>query len=279
MKYTGDVQGTLDRILKSFENGDIPAQMAQTFVQGAADKHCANYSFMNRLIVMLHGYSDARGYGQWKKVGRNVKKGEKGFAILAPIMAKRNEQVINPATSVVEQKEVSFCIGFKAVKVFGLEQTEGKEIKNSENVQEFLNTLPLLSVAKKWGIEVQAYNGSDAGAYGFYTLNGSSIGLGTQNLSTWAHELAHAADDKLGTLKGDKRWLAEVSAELAGAVLLEAIGKPEESDRGGCWDYIKRYAESANVKPIDACRMVIGRVGKIVQLILDEAEVNEEVTV
>jgi antirestriction protein ArdC len=272
MKYTGDVEGTLSKILEAFESGNLPSKMAQVFVAGAVKKHCASYSFMNRLIVMLHGYSDARGYGQWKKVGRFVKKGEKGFAILAPIMAKKNR-----TKDTGEVESYSFCVGFKAVKVFGQEQTEGKPIENAENVQEFLSTLPLLNVAEKWGIEVNAYNGNENGAYGFYVLNGKSIGLGTENLSTWAHELCHASDDRLGNLKDDKRWVSEVSAELAGAVLLEAIGYTEESDRGGAWDYISTYAKRAGVEPIDACRMVIGRVGKIVQQILDVA--NEAETV
>jgi len=278
MKYTGDVNDTLGRIINSFENGNIPQKMAQALVSGAAEKHVQNYSFMNRIIVMLNGYSDAMGYGQWKKIGRHVKKGEKGFAILAPIMAKRTDRKVNEATGVVEEKKSGFCIGFKAVKVFGLEQTEGKEIKNADEVQEFLNELPLLDVAKKWNIQVHAYNGSEQGALGVYSLSGT-IGLGTQNLSTWTHELAHAADDKLGNLKDDKRWLSEVSAELAGAVLLEAIGKTEDSDRGGCWEYVSSYAKSAGVEPIDACRMVIGRVGKIVNLILETSNESEEVTV
>jgi antirestriction protein ArdC len=271
MQYKGDVKGTIERIVKSFENGDIPQKMAQVFVSGAAERHSASYSFMNRLIVALHGYTDAMGYGQWKKIGRHVRAGEKGFAILAPILVPK--RTVNEA-GVVEERKI--CIGFKAVKVFGLEQTEGKPLKNADNVQSFLETLPLLGVAEKWGIEVQAYNGSDAGAYGFYTLNGRTIGLGTQNLSTWAHELAHAADDKLGTLQGDKRWVAEVAAELAGAALLEAIGYTDDSDRGGCWEYINTYAKRAEVEPIDACRMVVGRVGKIVELILETANEGQE---
>ena len=277
MKYTGDVNGTLDRIMNAFESGDLPSQMAQVFVAGAAERHCASYSFMNRLIVLLNGHTDAMGYGQWKKIGRQVKKGEKGFAILAPILRTITERNVNPATSVVEEQKRKICIGFKAVKVFGLEQTDGKPIENGEEAQKFLDTLPLMNVAEKWGIQVNAYNGEGHCAYGMYSPTSNFIALGVQNLSTWAHELAHAADDRLGTLDKDKRWLSEVAAELAGAVLLEAIGYTEESDRGGAWEYIKHYAKDAGVEPIDACRMVIGRVGKIVESILEAATEGEAV--
>ena len=64
---------------------------------------------------------------------------------------------------------------------------------------------------------------------------------------------------------------------MSGAVLLEAIGKPDASDRGGCWEYISHYAKTAKIEPIDACRMVIGRVGKIVELILETANESEAV--
>lgn len=277
MKYYGDAQATLDSILKSFENGEIPKKMSQVFVSGAADLHCNTYSFMNRLIVALMGYSDARGYGQWKKIGRYVKKGEKGFAILAPVLKNVKENKLNETTGMVEEKSRKVCVGFKAIKVFGLEQTEGKPIENDGKIQNFLNELPLLDVAKKWGIEVKAYNGKKGAALGMYSP-GKTIALGTKNLSTWTHELAHAADDKLGNLKNDQRWLSEVAAELAGAALLEAIGYTDDSDRGGCWEYISHYAQNANVEPIDACRMVIGRVSKIMDLILETANDTEVVT-
>ena len=269
MKYVGEVKDTMQRIVDSFKNGDLPEKIAQTFITTATKKHCETYSFMNRLIVALNGYSDARGFKQWKKIGRYVLQGQKGFAILAPIMInKRNTEDNGTVT------EKKICIGFKAIKVFGLDQSGGKPIEQDKHVHAFLNTLPLLNVDVKWNIEMQAYNGDQNGAYGFYSLNGKKIALGTQNLSTWAHELSHAADDRLGTLKADQIWIAEISAELAGAALLESIGYKNESDRGGEWEYINHYATQGKIETIDACRMVIGRVGKIVELII--AMANEE---
>lgn len=277
MKYYGNVGKTLDLIVQSFENGDVPKKLAQSFISGASEKHCASYSFMNRFIVLLHGYTDAMGFKQWKKIGRNVKKNEKAVKILSPVIKKNKDRKIDEKTGEVKEEEETFCIGFRAVNVFGYEQTEGKPVKHDEEVDKFLDSLPLKNVAEKWGIHIDAYNGKDKQAIGMYSPNGSSIHLGTKNLSTWTHELAHAADDKLGNLEKDKRWLSEVAAELAGTTLLEAIGETTQSDRGGCWEYISKYAEKAGVKPIDACRMVIGRVSKIVDLILKSSECEKEV--
>lgn len=90
---------------------------------------------------------------------------------------------------------------------------------------------------------------------------GQSIALGTRNLATWAHELIHAADDRLQAtgLRGGQRWDQEIVAELGGATLLEIAGEPVESDLGGCWQYIRRYAEQAKLEPLTACQAVLNR--------------------
>jgi hypothetical protein len=112
--------------------------------------------------------------------------------------------------------------------------------------------------------------------------------LAVKNLSTWAHELVHAADDRLGNLKErGQHWRSETVAELGGAILLEALGFEQDSDKGGCWHYIKNYAEAAEIEPMQACMDVLSRTCEAVNLILAEAEkielnlikVNEPVTV
>jgi len=265
-KYFGQAQNAANSVIRAFENGDIPAALSQVFVQGAADKHISGYSFMNRLIVLLHGYSDARGAKQWKKLGRWVKSEEwsNPVHILAPVMRSYKDKDTG------EKK--SFLIGFKAVRVYGLEQTEGKPIEHASDVQEFMSSLPLIEVAKHWGVSVEAFNGSEHGALGVYMPGPNAIGLGTKNLSTWAHELAHKSDDLLGNLGKDSRALGEVTAEFAGAVLLKCIGYETEADLGGCFEYVKTWAEREGKSVADACYKVVNRVCKIVEHILKTAE-------
>ena len=103
----------------------------------------------------------------------------------------------------------------------------------------------------------------------------SEIGgaLGVENLSTWAHELVHAADDRLGQLKErGQHWRSETVAELGGAVLLEVLGYETDSDRGGCWEYVTAYATDAGIEPVTACQRVLKRMCEAVALILDTAE-------
>ena len=122
------------------------------------------------------------------------------------------------------------------------------------------------------GLSVEAYNGRPGAALGKYR-HGAGIALGVENLSIWAHELVHAADDRLDRLtERGQHWRSETVAELGAAVLLEVLGHGTYSDRGCCWDYIRAYAERAKVEPITDCQRVLKRTSDAVALILDTAE-------
>jgi hypothetical protein len=119
---------------------------------------------------------------------------------------------------------------------------------------------------------VDVYDGRDRGAKGCY-LRGREIALGVKNLSTWAHELIHAADDRLGHLiERGQHWRSETVAELGGAILLEALGFEQDADRGGCYEYVAGYATNAGIEPLQACMDVLRRTCEAVNLLLADAE-------
>ena len=103
---------------------------------------------------------------------------------------------------------------------------------------QWMNALPLIEVARAWGLDVDAFNGFDGAPKGKYVRK-KAIAMGVTNLATWAHELIHAADDRLGNLtERGQHWRSEVVAELGGAILLEALGCDFESDWGGCFECV-----------------------------------------
>ena len=257
------------QILQAFRSGNLPKALAAVFVRRKDNVPCRAWSWSNQLLTALAGHGDARGYRQWQQVGRHVKKGEKAFHILVPLVGKRTEK--DPETG--EEKDRTFIRGFSSAPVFGFSQTDGDPLPPPDPaVTAWLESLPVRQVAESWGLSVDAYNGQAGRPLGKYR-HGTGIALGVENLSTWAHELCHAADDRLGQLKErGQHWRSETVAELGGAVLLETLGYDTESDRGGCWEYVNAYAVDAGIEPITACQRALKRTCDAVALILDTAE-------
>jgi len=267
--YRRQAESAAARILDAFQSGSVPKALAPVFIHRKDNVPCRAWSWSNQLIVALTGFSDARGYRQWQEVGRYVRKGEKAFHILVPIVGKKS--VENRETG--EEEDRTFIRGFTSAPVFGLSQTAGEPLPPPDPaVMAWLESLPVWEVAESWGLSVDGYNGQSGRALGKYR-HGSGIALGVENLSTWAHELVHAADDRLGQLKErGQHWRSETVAELGGAVLLETLGYETESDRGGCWEYVQSYARDAGIEPVTACQRVLKRMCDSVALILDTAE-------
>src|SRR3954462_8564976 len=66
----------LQSILSLFESGELPSKIAQTVIaRHEGEAPMATWSLPNQLLVLLAGSADARGFRQWKEVGRHVRKG------------------------------------------------------------------------------------------------------------------------------------------------------------------------------------------------------------
>ena len=271
MKMYGKAEAAAERILGAFRSGDLPQALAPLFVHRDDENiPCNKWSWQNRLLVALAGEFDARGFRQWEAVGRMVKKGEKAFHILVPL-GRKMEVERNGQT-----EEVYVTYGFKAAAVFGRSQTDGEPLPDdTERESAWIDTLPLVEVAREWGLSVATYSGSENGPLGKYR-QGSGIALGVRNLSTWAHELTHAADDKLVGLSPGQRWDQEIVAELGGAILLVLCGQERDADLGGAWQYIEAYAKREGKDPLKAVQDVLRRTCEAVALILDTAGVQAE---
>lgn len=236
---------------------------------------CRAWSWSNQLLVALAGYSDARGFRQWEGAGCHVRKGERAFAILGSCTRKVTER---DGESGDERKRF-VVYGFKSIPVFGLAQTGvfdankwAAASRENREAQRFMDALALVSVARAWSLTVETYNGRDGGALGRYR-GGRGIALGVENLSTWAHELVHAADDRLGHLTERGQHLnSETVAELGGATLLQCLGMNHDADLGGCWQYIQSHASRNKQSTIAVCERLLRRTCEAVALILDKAE-------
>lgn len=258
-------------IVRAFEAGEVPKALGKIFLysNSGVDMPSYRWSYANRLVAYKAGHIDAAGFKQWKEFGRKVRKGAKSFRILAPMIYKAkeddDERGIKAGDPVVR--------GYKPIPVFGYEDTEGEPLPGREGEPEFLDSLPLIEVARHWGLKTLTFPGRPSPRMGFYR-HGEAIGVGVENLSVWAHELVHAADHRRGSLvkKYGQDLSNEVVAQLGGSILLEALGYEAESDRGFTFEYIEEYCDEHQVDLVATCMVLLDRTCQAVQLLLDTAE-------
>ena len=267
MKLYGRAETAAQQIISQFKSGNLPKVLAPVFIHRKDNVPCRSWSWSNQLLAVAAGYTDARGVRQWNQVSRTVKAGSKAVYILAPCYVKSKDKTDD------NDKPRQILVGFRSIPVFGYEQTEGEPLPKDEIVENILQSLPLREVAESWGLNVTVFNGRYRTSQGWFAPGKGEIGVGVENLSTWAHELVHAADHRLGTLtERGQHWSSETVAELGGATLLCALELTTDADMGGAWEYISRYAHDASIQPIRACMQVLGRVCEAVDLILTTAE-------
>lgn len=188
------------------------------------------YSWGNCLLIetQFPQASMIAGFGQWKRLGRNVKAGEKAIRIMAPCPVKRE----NPKTGDEEER-----VFFKIACVFDVSQTEGKELPEYAvpDVQEDAHELlaKLEQVAVKRGITV-TYEALCDGSYGM--SKGGQIVVGTghstgQQAKTLAHEICHEALHRTQDGSVDntlKRKTRELEAEAVAYVVCRHFGLDAE---------------------------------------------------
>ena len=265
MADTSKVHDATSRLLALWECGEMPAAIATlTIRRQSGDRPCDSWSLGNRLLVLLGGTEDARGFRQWEQVGRHVVKGARAIHILGPIARKVADT--DPDTG--EPTERSIIRGFKAIPVFRLEDTDGEALQVPDCAPPVLP--PLAEVAEAWGIKV-AYRPDRGGGYhGAYSPTTDRIELVTHAEATFFHELAHAAHRRLGglTCSGqDPRQ--EIVAETSAATLCLMYGL--QGYAAPAAQYVAAYA---GVSPDDAARSALKHLREIeatLELILGTA--------
>jgi hypothetical protein len=262
MKTTQKAQEVLQQLLDAFEQGTVPAALARTCIP-PINVPCNQWSFNNQLLVFLSCTSDARGIRQWKNVGRWPKKGSRAIYILGPMTIKKTE-----ADDKEEESDRIIITGFKAIPVFRVEDTTGKEL-DQPHIQP-ISLPPLINVAQDWGLNVR-YAPGKADYYGYFSPTRKEIVLCTHDEDVFFHELAHAAHERVnGKLQGGQQWDQEIVAELSAATLMHLYGR--QAQDGRAYQYIKAYAERANRNAHQACLSVVDQVQQVLNLIIQHEE-------
>jgi len=124
MRFYRKAESAATSILEAFRSGNLPQALAPVFIRRQDNVPCREWSWSNQLLCAPPGTADARGYRQWKEVGRHVKKGAKAFPILVPMIGKRAGKDAETG----EETEDTFLYGFTSAPVFRLEDTQGEPL-------------------------------------------------------------------------------------------------------------------------------------------------------
>src|SRR5690554_1322316 len=84
-------------------------------------KNFHQYSMTNVLLIWAQkpDATQVAGYRKWQELGRQVRKGEKSLAVLAPIIVKDKDS---------DDPNARKLVGFKTARVFDISQTDGDDI-------------------------------------------------------------------------------------------------------------------------------------------------------
>ena len=185
---------TFNDVFQTIEEGirDVyRSDQYQNYLQTMA--RFTNYS-LNNCILIFQQKPDATlvaGYQAWKrKFGRNVKKGERGIRILAPVRSRIKAE---------ESEEDVPVLRFRTVSVFDLSQTEGDPLPSFMNerlegtvddYEDFLEQLELLSPVPVSFEPLDTVHGYFSSLEQRIVLNTGMTQL--QTVKTLIHEIAHS---------------------------------------------------------------------------------------
>jgi antirestriction protein ArdC len=120
------IQQATDRLAASLHEGH--SELLRNYLQAVGRFH--RYSWGNVLLIASQKpcATYVAGFHTWHKLGRFVRKGEKGILILVPILRRT-------CPTADEEQEMERVCGFRAAYVFDVTQTGGQELPQLGVVQ------------------------------------------------------------------------------------------------------------------------------------------------
>ena len=205
-----------------------------------------NYSLGNAILIGFQKPDATRvaGFRTWQSLGRHVKKGEHGLAIMAPLVYRRTIESEEADDKEIEDKIVTT---FKTVHVFDVSQTDGRPLPEFGRVKgDPVNyTERLKAFISEQGIKFK-YSEAIGSAEG--VSSGGLIRLkkglsGADEFSVLVHELAHEMLHKDRHSMPKEKKVRETEAEAVAYVVSQGVGLDVSTASS---DYIQLYNGDRN---------------------------------
>lgn len=242
--------------------------------------HFRTYSFGNVLLIARQkpGATHVAGIWAWNQLGRRVKRGEKGIAILAPMIAKiREEDHQNDDGQAISGKQRAL-LGFRRVFVWDVSSTDGQPLPEPVKVTGDTGTCldRLRDYIVSQGITLE-YNESIAPAQGM--AFGTTIRIlpgqtDPETFTTLVHELAHLMLKHGERRSAITKTVRETEAEAIAFVVSKAVGLITSTASA---DYISLYHGNAALLA-ESLELVQQTAGGILAAIQAEEPVAQDAT-
>jgi hypothetical protein len=266
----------LNRLSAELEAGKSEALKSYLGAMGKFHR----YSWGNVLLINSQRPEATRvaGFHAWHDLGRFVKKGEKGIAILAPVIVKHKDQneTVQAGKEPVNGDSPFRLTGFRTAYVFDVLQTEGKPLpefaKTTGDTKDF--GAKLKALAEKRGIAVE-YDAKVAPALG--TSSGGRIRLApnlppAEEFSVLAHELAHEMLHQRKEAVRPPETVRETQAEAVAYVVCRGVGLETNTAAA---DYIKLYNGDKHTL-VDSFAAIQETSAKILNDLLPEKHISRQ---
>lgn len=226
----------------------------------AAISRFHKYSLHNVMLIVLQKpyATHVAGFHTWHKLGRHVRKGEKGINIFAPILRRKKEP-----ESGTQQNLEEMVLGYRPCTVFDVSQTEGKPLPLIGKVQGDVSRYgeKLVAYTLSLGIRLE-YSSAIAPARGI--SEGGKITLlpeldSAEHAAVLAHELAHEILHHQPRREATSKTIRETEAEAVAHVVCQALGL---STGTAAADYIQLYRGDAKLlfESLNYIRLAAGRI-------------------
>lgn len=237
--------GALEELALALDDGHSESLTAFLTAMGRFHQ----YSLGNSLLIAMQrpGATRVAGYRAWQKLGRQVRQGERGIAILAP-MARTRQRKKKASDEETEFRVDAraghdrMVLGFRGATVFDIAQTDGRPLPDFAHVRgdPHVYMERLQRFVESRGIRIE-YSNNMGAADGLSCGGTIKLRPGlppAEQFSVLTHELAHEKLHRDDQSREVSRSVRETEAEAVAFVVCQAIGLDTNT---AARDYIQLY--------------------------------------
>jgi antirestriction protein ArdC len=226
-----------DQLVRDVEAGK--SETLQQYLKAMGRFH--RYSVGNAILIQLQkgDATHVAGFRAWQRLGRQVKKGEHGIAIMAPVVYRKKAQENSEDKDRAAVDEM--IATFKTAYVFDISQTEGRPLPEFARARgdpgSYLERLERFISGKGIKLERGDLRIAEGASIGGTILLKASLAP-ADAFSVLVHEAAHEMLHQDPSSRPKERTVREAEAEAVAYVVCQGIGLDVNTASS---DYIQLY--------------------------------------